>query len=60
MTDGDVLFGYTDGIIEVKDITNVMYGLERMEQSFKAHATRYGHIPEKIYEMMLKDVNEFR
>ena len=60
MTDGDILFGYTDGIIEVKDATNTMYGLERMEKSFKLHAGKYGRNPEKIYEMMLQDTNEFR
>lgn len=60
MESGDVLFGYTDGIIEVKDATNTMYGLERMEKSFKLHAGRYAHNPQKIYEMMLADVNEYR
>ena len=37
-----------------------MYGLERMEKSFKTHASKYAHIPEKIYEFMMQDVNEFR
>lgn len=60
MTDGDVLFGYTDGIIEVKNDANTMYGLARMEKSFKVHASRYVNNPEKIYEMMLQDVDEFR
>lgn len=60
MKNGDVLFGYTDGILEVKDTTNTMYGLERMEKSFKAHATKYGNHPAKIYELMMQDVNEFR
>lgn len=60
MMDGDILFGYTDGIIEVKDNTNTMYGLARMEKSFKARASRYVNNPEKIYEMMLQDVDEFR
>lgn len=60
MVDGDVLFGYTDGIVEVKDATNTMYGLERMTSSFKTHARKYGHNPEKIYEMMLQDTNDFR
>lgn len=57
---GDVLFGYTDGIIEVKDANNTMYGLSRMEKSFQTHASRYGHTPGKIYELMMQDVNEFR
>ncbi|MDD5197736.1 MAG: PP2C family protein-serine/threonine phosphatase [Candidatus Gracilibacteria bacterium] len=60
MANGDILFGYTDGIIEVKDDTNTMYGLERMEKSFKTHAERGVYSPKKIYEMMLQDVNEFR
>lgn len=60
MIDGDVLFGYTDGIMEAKDATSVMYGLARVEKSFKAHASKYGHVPGKIYEMMMQDVNEFR
>jgi serine phosphatase RsbU (regulator of sigma subunit) len=41
MENGDVLFGYTDGIIEVKDATGTMYGLERMEKSFKTQASKY-------------------
>lgn len=60
MSDGDILFGYTDGIIEVKDSTNAMYSLPRLEQSFKIHAKKYGHSPGKVYEMMMQDVNEFR
>lgn len=60
MDDGDVLFGYTDGIIEVKDINNEMYGLDRMEESFKTHAAKLGHNPAKIYELMLQEVNEYR
>ena len=60
MENGDVLFGYTDGIIEVKDTTNTMYGLERMAKSFQIHASKYGHNPEKIYEMLMADANEFR
>ncbi len=60
MTEGDVLFGYTDGIVEVKDSTNTMYGLDRMEKSFKSHAGKYGHVPGRIYDMMMQDVNEFR
>jgi len=60
MMEGDVLFGYTDGIIEAKDTSNTMYGLERMEKSFKTHASKYAHIPERIYEYMMQDVNEFR
>jgi hypothetical protein len=60
MANGDVLFGYTDGIIEVKDETNTMYGLARMEESFKIHARKYGHNPGKIYEMLLQDADEFR
>lgn len=60
MADGDILFGYTDGIIEVKNDANTMYGFERMEKSFKTHAERCVYNPKKIYEMMLNDVNEFR
>ena len=60
MENGDVLFGYTDGIIEVKNADNAMYGLDRMVQSFKEHAEKYGHTPGKIYEMMFQDVNDFR
>ena len=60
MEDGDVLFGYTDGIIEVKDSTNEMYGLPRMEESFKKHASKFGHNPTKIYELMLADANDYR
>ncbi len=60
MDDGDVLFGYTDGIIEVKDINNEMYGLDRMEESFKKHAAKFGHNPAKIYELMLQEANEYR
>ncbi len=60
MVDGDVLFGYTDGILEVKDTNNAMYGLDKMEKSFLNHAARHGHNPGKVYELMLQDVNEFR
>lgn len=60
MADGDVLFGYTDGIVEVKDAGNDMYGLGRMEKSFSTHARKYGHAPAKIYEMMMQDVDNFR
>jgi hypothetical protein len=60
MLDGDILFGYTDGIIEVKDAFNTMYGIDRMEKSFKAHAHKYEYNPGKIYEMMMRDVDEFR
>lgn len=60
MMDGDVLFGYTDGIIEAKDASNEMYGFSRMEKSFKLHAHKYEHNPEKIYKMILWDVDAFR
>ena len=60
LSNGDVLFGYTDGILEVKDVTNTMYGFERMEKSFLKHASKYGHTPGKIYEMMMQDVNDYR
>jgi len=60
MLDGDILFGYTDGIIEVKDAFNTMYGIDRMEKSFKIHAHKYEYNPEKIYEMMMRDIDEFR
>lgn len=60
MKHGDVLFGYTDGIIEVKNENNSMYGLDRMEESFKKHACKYGNTPGKIYEMLLQDADEFR
>lgn len=59
MENGDVLFGYTDGIIEVKDSTNTMYGLERMEKAFAQYAAKY-ESPKKIYEMLLRDIDEFR
>lgn len=60
MADGDVLFGYTDGIIEVKDINNTMYGIERMERSFRTHASRHSANPKRIYELMLEDADKFR
>lgn len=60
MKHGDVLFGYTDGIIEVKNENNSMYGLDRMEESFKKHTCKYGNTPGKIYEMLLQDADEFR
>ena len=53
MSHEDVLFGYTDGIIEVKDATNTMYGLDRMEKSFRIHASRHARNPKKIYELMM-------
>jgi len=34
LENGDVLLGYTDGIIEIKDSTNTMYSLARLEKSF--------------------------
>lgn len=60
MENGDVLFGYTDGIVEVKDGSDNMYSLSRMEASFKIHAQKHGHDPKKLYDMMMKDINDFR
>ncbi|EKD30239.1 MAG: serine phosphatase [uncultured bacterium (gcode 4)] len=60
MENGDVLFGYTDGIIEMKDQNGLMYSLDKLQANFKDKAKKYGHAPERLYETILQEVNDFR
>jgi|GEM_PF-2482871 len=60
LENGDVLFGYTDGIIEMKDPNGNMYSLDKLEANFKDKAKKYGHAPERLYETILQEVNDFR
>lgn len=57
---GDVLLGYTDGIIETKDSTNVMYGLPELEANFGREAKKFATNPTRLYEGIMKHVNDFR
>ncbi|EKE29357.1 MAG: hypothetical protein ACD_2C00185G0002 [uncultured bacterium (gcode 4)] len=59
LENGDVIFGYTDWIVETKNAEWVMYLLDRVEKSFTKHAKLFLS-PKKIYEWVLADVNNFK
>ncbi|MDD2566320.1 MAG: PP2C family protein-serine/threonine phosphatase [Candidatus Gracilibacteria bacterium] len=56
---GDTIFGYTDGIVEIKNVEGTMFGINGVEKSFEKQAKKFLD-PEKIYNAILADVEEFK
>lgn len=54
---GDCLVLYTDGITEAKNHTGEMYGLERLQKSFRRNA--YKPSVEAIFDGVTKDFSDF-
>lgn len=44
----------------MKDPDGNMYSLDKLEANFKDKAKKYGHAPERLYETILQEVNDFR
>ncbi len=59
LADGDVILWYTDWILETKNEYWKMYLLDNLEKSFEKHAKNLTS-PEKIYDWIMKDVNEYK
>lgn len=57
--DWDVVFLYTDWIIETKDAAWVMFWINRLEEAFTKVISMYS-TPKKIYENLLKEVNDYK
>ncbi len=57
--DGDILVGYTDGIIEARNGKNELYGLERMRDSIARNAHEaQGSLP-RLFQLIIEDVKAF-
>lgn len=59
LEDGDILIGYTDGIIEARNAQNELYGLSRIEAAIRSKAPASKGDPTALYELIMKDVREF-
>lgn len=57
--DWDVLFWYTDWMLEVRNTSWEMYWLSRLDQAFAKWVKIFSN-PEKIYEYLIADINAFK
>ena len=57
--DWDILFWYSDWILETRDTSWQMYLTDRVEVSFEKNSKLTSE-PEKIYEWMMADIAEFK
>lgn len=55
----DVIFGYTDGIVEAKNHEWIMFWINNIEEMFLRNAQKFTD-PQKIYEWMLSDFDLYR
>lgn len=59
LSDWDVVFGYTDWIIEAKNHEWTMFGINNTEDVFLKNAQKFND-PQKIYEWIMSDFNIYR
>jgi len=59
LNDWDVIFGYTDWIVEAKNHEWTMFGINNTEDVFLKNAQKFND-PQKIYEWIIGDFNIFR
>lgn len=59
LQDGDILIGYTDGIIEARNMKNELYGLSRLETAIRSKYSDASGDPTVLYDLIIKDVKEF-
>ncbi len=60
LEDGDILVGYTDGIIEARNAQNELYGLTRLENALRAKGKESEGDINRLYDLLYKDVKEFQ
>ena len=56
LEDGDKLFQYTDGVTEATDLSNTLYGMERLEQALKGASSCS---PDEILKIVKEDIDRF-
>ncbi|MDD2487200.1 MAG: SpoIIE family protein phosphatase [Candidatus Gracilibacteria bacterium] len=59
LEDGDIIFAYTDGIIEIKNDIGEMYHINKLEACFLKACKLYTN-QEKIFEYLMKEFNDFK
>lgn len=59
LADGDILFGYTDGIIEARNPAGEVYSLKRLEGVLQNLPTLC-KTPTELYDGLMKEVADFR
>lgn len=59
MEDHDIFIGYTDGILEARNPQNELYGVERFRVSFENGCKKSEGSPTRLYEALMRDVQEF-
>ncbi len=55
----DVLFGYTDGIIEARDLSGQLFGIPRLQETFSVGAKTVGPDPQKLFQFVLDETKKF-
>ena len=56
MEPGDKIFQYTDGVTEATNVSNELYGMERLEKILNANADA---APEELLPVIKKDIDAF-
>jgi hypothetical protein len=59
MGNRDVIFGYTDGFIESRDLSGNLYGMDRLMNSFHEACKTSENDPERIFEAVLTETKRF-
>ena len=57
--DGDMLIGYTDGIIEARNAAGELYGFDRLEEAIRASAKMAQGNISRMYDFLMGRVYEF-